>query len=57
MWLIFNMLCNWHEVYVKEATVAPDIYIQKDWKIVVEVQSAVLELINNYKENDIPKMA
>lgn len=43
--------------HVDEGRKTTDIYIQKDWKIVDEVQTAVLELINNYNENNIRKMA
>ena len=43
--------------HIDEGRKTTDIYIQKDWKIVDEVQSAVLELINHYKENNVLKMA
>ncbi len=43
--------------HVDESRKTTDIYIQKDWTIVDEVQSAVLELINHYEENNILKMA
>jgi hypothetical protein len=43
--------------HIDEGRKTTDIYIQKDWKIVDEVQSAVLELLNNQTENNILMMA
>lgn len=43
--------------HVDEGRKTTDIYIQKDWKIFDEVQSAVMKLINNYDDNNVLKMA
>jgi len=43
--------------HIDEGRKTTDIYIQKDWKIVDEVQGAVVDLLNNYREDNVLKMA
>jgi hypothetical protein len=43
--------------HIDEGRKTTDIYIQKDWRIVDEVQSAVVALLKNYREDNILKMA